>query len=154
LKDFIINSVFVLRGMAYHEEDLIDLGVFDIHENDSQLSIHSIDAADQRLFIQQADPLQAQTSVDVIVEIPSSIKNAQENPLRGSSERLPTSKTRDVSPPTDRESVDQQLDLANSILMIVSLLFGVGLAVAHHFYYCWLNGQVVGDSGKQQWALR
>jgi len=39
-------------------------------------------------------------------------------------------------------------------LMVVSLLLGAMLSVAHHMYYKWLNGQDVGSTNDQQWSLR
>lgn len=39
-------------------------------------------------------------------------------------------------------------------VMIASLIAGVCFAIGHHCYYTWLNGRVVGNVGKQQWALR
>ena len=39
-------------------------------------------------------------------------------------------------------------------MMCASLLLGIGLAVGHHIYYSWLNGQDVGSTNNQQWSLR
>ncbi|CAG8978280.1 hypothetical protein HYALB_00010232 [Hymenoscyphus albidus] len=39
-------------------------------------------------------------------------------------------------------------------MMVVSLMAGVIIAIGHHLYYQWLNEQRVGDSNRQQWALR
>jgi hypothetical protein len=39
-------------------------------------------------------------------------------------------------------------------IMGLSLLAGLILAVSHHFYYRWLNGQPVGSVARQQWSLR
>jgi hypothetical protein len=43
--------------------------------------------------------------------------------------------------------------LAPSV-MVSSLLAAVLLAIGHHCYYRWLDGQAVGSSGHQQWSLR
>lgn len=39
-------------------------------------------------------------------------------------------------------------------LMTISLLWGLLLAIGHHFYYHWLDGQIVGTAARQQWSLR
>jgi len=39
-------------------------------------------------------------------------------------------------------------------LMVLSLLLGAMLSVAHHMYYNWLDGQEVGSTNDQQWSLR
>ena len=38
--------------------------------------------------------------------------------------------------------------------MALSFLAGLILAVGHHIYYRWLNGQPVGSVTRQQWSLR
>lgn len=38
--------------------------------------------------------------------------------------------------------------------MGVSLLAGLIFAIGHHFFYRWLDGQIVGSTSKQQWSLR
>jgi hypothetical protein len=38
--------------------------------------------------------------------------------------------------------------------MAVSFLAGLILAVGHHIYYRWLDGQPVGSVARQQWSLR
>jgi hypothetical protein len=43
--------------------------------------------------------------------------------------------------------------LAPSI-MVSFLLAAVLLAIGHHCYYRWLDGQAVGSSNHQQWSLR
>lgn len=138
--------------MAYHDEDLIDLDVFLSHGSDSQLPIHSIDAADQRPSAYQY--VQVQNSADRPIETPGPDQDIEDKPLPEPPEALSASRTRNVSPSTHPERVGQRFDWANPLLMTVSLLVGVSLAVAHHFYYNWLDGRVVGDSNKQQWALR
>lgn len=40
------------------------------------------------------------------------------------------------------------------LTMSSCFLLGLFLAIGHHCYYKWLDGQVVGDSDRQQWALR
>jgi hypothetical protein len=40
------------------------------------------------------------------------------------------------------------------ILMAMSFLAGLILAVGHHIYYSWLEGQPVGSVARQQWSLR
>jgi hypothetical protein len=43
----------------------------------------------------------------------------------------------------------------SSVVIMGSCFFvGTVLAVGHHFYYQWLNGSAVGNSARQQWALR
>lgn len=44
----------------------------------------------------------------------------------------------------------------SSSVFIMSSCFiaGTGFAIGHHFYYQWLSGKIVGDTEKQQWALR
>jgi hypothetical protein len=39
-------------------------------------------------------------------------------------------------------------------LMIGTLILGSSLAIGHHSYYKWLNGQNVGSTNNQQWSLR
>jgi hypothetical protein len=39
-------------------------------------------------------------------------------------------------------------------IMVLCLLAAVLLAIGHHCYYRWLDGQVVGSSDHQQWSLR
>lgn len=39
-------------------------------------------------------------------------------------------------------------------IMAVALTLGFPIAIGHHMYYRWLNGQVVGSTENQQWALR
>lgn len=139
--------------MAYHDEDLIDLDVFDMHDNDGQFSIHSIDAADQRPSAQQSPQFQVQT-LAVVIDVPNSPQAVEDDPLPEAPETVSVSKKRDASSSTHRGSVDQVFNWGNPILMVMFLLIGISLAVAHHFYYLWLDGRVVGDSNKQQWALR
>jgi hypothetical protein len=44
--------------------------------------------------------------------------------------------------------------LSPPVIMLIGLVPGIAFAVVHHFYYSWLNGKVVGDTARQQWALR
>ena len=37
-------------------------------------------------------------------------------------------------------------------VMVASLIAGVCFAIGHHCYYTWLDGRVVGNVGRQQWA--
>jgi hypothetical protein len=40
------------------------------------------------------------------------------------------------------------------VAIFAGLVVGIVLAVGHHFYYHWLNGQIVETSTQQQWALQ
>jgi hypothetical protein len=40
------------------------------------------------------------------------------------------------------------------VITLIGLVPGIAFAVVHHFYYSWLDGKVVGDAARQQWALR
>jgi len=40
------------------------------------------------------------------------------------------------------------------VTMLLSYLFGIGLAIGHHLYYTMLDGDVVGSTERQQWSLR
>lgn len=44
--------------------------------------------------------------------------------------------------------------LSPPVLMAISLVSGIVFAVAHHFYYLWLNDKIVGSASRQQWSLR
>jgi hypothetical protein len=39
-------------------------------------------------------------------------------------------------------------------MMMISWVSGLICAIGHHFFYRWLNGQIVGDVKRQQWALK
>jgi hypothetical protein len=54
----------------------------------------------------------------------------------------------------NRDSVKRSIYWVPLTMMCVSLLLGIGLAVGHHIYYSWLNGQDVGSTDSQQWSLR
>lgn len=43
---------------------------------------------------------------------------------------------------------------ASPSIMVSYFTLGIVLALGHHLYYQWLNGQVVGDLTRQQWSLR
>lgn len=139
--------------MAYHNEDLINLDVFDTHEDDGQCSINSINAADQRPFAQQTTQPQIENQVDSTIEASGANRDLEDNPHK-SPEGLSLPRGSDVSPPIHQESLERKLDWTNPALMVVSLFTGVCLAVLHHFYYLWLDGRLVRNSNKQQWALR
>ncbi|CZR68527.1 uncharacterized protein PAC_18426 [Phialocephala subalpina] len=51
-------------------------------------------------------------------------------------------------------SIKRIIDRVDPTLMIFSLVAGLCFSIGHHLYYQWLNGQTVGDSTRQQWALR
>jgi hypothetical protein len=57
------------------------------------------------------------------------------------------SNARDISQPT-------KLHLVAPALMIIFFLAGVTISLGHHFYYQWLDGQIVRSTDRQQWALR
>lgn len=48
----------------------------------------------------------------------------------------------------------QRIYWLSPVSMIGAFLAGVSTAIAHHAYYHSLDGQVVGNVEKQQWALR
>lgn len=48
----------------------------------------------------------------------------------------------------------QRIYWLSPVSMIGAFLAGVSTAIAHHVYYHSLDGQVVGNSERQQWALR
>lgn len=51
-------------------------------------------------------------------------------------------------------SVRRQVYWLYPTSMGISLLAGLIFAVGHHFFYRWLDGQIVGGTSKQQWSLR
>lgn len=52
------------------------------------------------------------------------------------------------------EIVRRRIYWVSPALMTGAFIAGVSCAVGHHLYYESLNGQEVGDSNRQQWALR
>ncbi|KAF2139835.1 uncharacterized protein K452DRAFT_274310 [Aplosporella prunicola CBS 121167] len=46
------------------------------------------------------------------------------------------------------------LHLLAPIMMMVTFLLGIAFSLGHHFYYTWLDGQIVLSTNRQQWALR
>jgi hypothetical protein len=79
----------------------------------------------------------------------------------------PTKSERLRSDPTIREppqiaqaqttptfSIQGNLDWKKPASMILALLLGISLAIGHHFYYNWLDGQDVGSIEQQQWSFR
>lgn len=48
----------------------------------------------------------------------------------------------------------QRIYWLSPVSMIGAFLAGVSTAIAHHAYYHSLDGQLVGNAEKQQWALR
>lgn len=49
---------------------------------------------------------------------------------------------------------EQKFEWKSPAIMVFALLLGLSLAVGHHGYYGWLNGQDVGSTERQQWSLR
>lgn len=61
---------------------------------------------------------------------------------------------KDIAEQEPPEVVRQHIHWLSPTLMIGTFLAGVLLAVGHHLYYQSLRGQRVGNSQRQQWALR
>jgi hypothetical protein len=65
------------------------------------------------------------------------------------------STTKDTTADSNREAFNtRSLHLVAPVLMITTFLFGIAFSLGHHFYYLWLDGQIVRSTNHQQWALR
>jgi len=57
-------------------------------------------------------------------------------------------------PYVENKVVEKHIHWRYPTVMVLTLLFGLLLAIGHHFYYRWLDGQAVGSDADQQWSLR
>lgn len=53
-----------------------------------------------------------------------------------------------------QNAAHRRLHWLSPLMMVGCLAAGMAFAGGHHAYYSWLDGRVVGDSRRQQWALK
>ncbi|CAG8953251.1 hypothetical protein HYFRA_00003454 [Hymenoscyphus fraxineus] len=135
----------------------------DHHTQQSRFDHESIDISQHPEF-----PLSTQTTLTTDVSSGSPTLNqaalmSKLDLLKANEKRSGSTQEKNYDSSSEAQTAtpqDHHLGKSRSVhwlsptMMVVSLIAGVIIAIGHHLYYQWLNEQRVGDSNRQQWALR